>query len=83
MPKGNGVDWEEPLVFDERKSSKSRDDSVYSDCHSHSRHENNVENNAVDANQNQNKSERKFGKDSGSISSYNNKEYIEVREYIH
>lgn len=80
MPKGNGVDWEEPHVYDERKSSRSRDDSIYSDCHSHSRNENISENNPVDPNQNQNKPERRAGKNSGSISSYNNRSYIEVRE---
>jgi hypothetical protein len=68
LPKGNGVDWEEPLIIDDKKSS--RHDSKSNCSNSQPNYENNNENDNAEANHNQNANNGdKIMGDSGSMNS--------------
>ena len=65
LPRGNGVDWDEPLLIDENKISRPDSNSSYSNSQP------NNENDIGDVKQNQNgnnRDDRTFG-DNGSMSS--------------
>jgi hypothetical protein len=65
LPRGNGVDWDEPLLIDENKISRPDSNSSYSNSQP------NNENDIGDVKQNQNgnnRDDRTYG-DNGSMSS--------------
>ena len=65
LPRGNGVDWDEPLLIDENKISRPDSNSSYSNSQP------NNENDIGDVKQNQNgnnRDDKTFG-DNGSMSS--------------
>jgi hypothetical protein len=80
MPRGNGVDWEEPLIPEERKSERHESKSDYSNSQPNNDH--NDMSSGANQNVQVNMPDRKIMKDSASMSSLYNKNSNEVSNII-
>lgn len=79
MPRGNGVDWEEPLIPDDKKSERHESRSDYSN--SQPNNDNNDVYSGLNQNAQGNVPDRKIMKESGSMSSLYNRN-SEVTKYM-